>query len=283
MITAMKTVNQTFDWHRFMAALRKEFVENRTMIMFGVLGMYLLLTIGMITNNITESLNNDLVNCINNYVPHKMGYMALVVTCIVFPSMAFRNLKSKGGRVSQFTLPSSTFEKLLVNITIYVIGFYVMFHVCAQLADFTRIAILLPLRSDRIIVPGSITFMNLVNDTVTGIGTSLVAEMTTALSTNVLSCMAMYLMGSILWPRLSLIKTFIAGQVITLIGAGNIFIAGMYYSYTGPHYSWLFDTFIASRSLWGLSCWYIVETIVFGALAWYLLKHKDVISTKWWK
>ena len=283
MITAMKTVNQTFDWHRFMAALRKEFVENRTMIMFGVLGMYLLLTIGMITNNITESLNNDLVNCINNYVPHKMGYMALVVTCIVFPSMAFRNLKSKGGRVGQFTLPSSTLEKLLVNITIYVIGFYVMFHVCAQLADFTRIAILLPLRSERIIVPGSINFMNVVSDTVTGIGTSLVTEMTTALSANLLSCMAMYLMGSILWPRLSLIKTFIAGQVITLIGAGNVFIAGMYYSYNGPHYSWLYDTFIASRNLWLLSGWYIVETIVFGSLTWYLLKHKDVISTKWWK
>ena len=279
----MNTVNQTFNWHRFVAALRKEFVENRTIIMLAILGMYLLLTIGMIFNNITESLNNDLVNCINNYVPHKMGYMALVVTCIVFPSMAFRNLKSKGGRVSLFTSPSSTLEKFLVNVTIYVIGFFVMFHVCAQLADFTRIAILLPFRSERIIVPGSINFMNLVNDTVTGIGTSLVAEMTTALGANVLSCMAMYLMGSILWPRLSLLKTFIAGQVITLIGVGNVFIAGIYYNYIGRHYGWLYDTFIASRNLWVLSGWYIVETLVFGALAWYLLKHKDVISTKWWK
>lgn len=279
----MNTVNQTFSWSRFIAALRKEFVENWRTIVFSIIGMYLLLTIGMIYNNIKDSFANQLVNMINNYVPQKEGYAGLVISCIVTASLAFRNLKSKNGRVSLFTLPASTLEKFLVNVLIYVIGFFVMYHVCAQLADFTRIAVLLPFRSDKLVVPGTINFLNLVNDTVTGIGTSLVAGMTTALSVNLLSCLAMYLMGSILWPRLSLLKTFVAGQVITLIGLGNVFVAGMYYSTSGPHWGWLYDTFIASKSLWALSGWYIAETFVFGALAWYLFKHKDVISTKWWK
>lgn len=278
----MNTVNQTFDWSRFMATLHKEFVENWRTIVFAVIGMYLLLTIGMIYNNIKESFANQLVNMINNYVPQKEGYAGLVISCIVTASLAFRNLKSKSGRVSLFTLPASTLEKFLVNVLIYAIGFYVMYHVCAQLADFTRIAVLLPFRSDKLVVPGSINFLNLVNDTVTGIGTSLVASMTTLLSTNLLSCLAMYLMGSILWPRLSLLKTFVAGQILSaiviIIGLAWI---GLTFSNPVQAQSYYFDHMDTATWIWG--GWYIVETIVFGALAWYLFKHKDVISTKWWK
>ena len=278
----MNTVNQTFDWSRFMATLHKEFVENWRTIVFAVIGMYLLLTIGMIYNNIKESFANQLVNMINNYVPQKEGYAGLVISCIVTASLAFRNLKSKSGRVSLFTLPASTLEKFLVNVLIYAIGFYVMYHVCAQLADFTRIAVLLPFRSDKLVVPGSINFLNLVNDTVTGIGTSLVASMTTLLSTNLLSCLAMYLMGSILWPRLSLLKTFVAGQILSaiviIIGLAWI---GLTFSNPVQAQSYYFDHMDTATWIWG--GWYIVETIVFGALAWYLFKHKDVISLKWWK
>ena len=278
----MNTVNQTFDWSRFMATLRKEFVENWRTIVFAVIGMYLLLTIGMIYNNIKESFSNQLVNIINNYVPQKEGYAGLVISCIVTASLAFRNLKSKSGRVSLFTLPASTLEKFLVNVLIYAFGFFVMYHVCAQLADFTRIAVLLPFRSDKLVVPGSINFLNLVNDTVTGIGTSLVASMTTLLSTNLLSCLAMYLMGSILWPRLSLLKTFVAGQILSaiviIIGLAWI---GLTFSNPEQAQSYYFDHMDTATWIWG--GWYIVETIVFGALAWYLFKHKDVISTKWWK
>ena len=278
----MNTVNQTFDWSRFMATLRKEFVENWRTIVFGIIGMYLLLTIGMIFNNITDSLDNQLVNSINNNVPQKNGYIGLVIACIVGPSLAFRNLKSKSGRVSLFTLPASTLEKFLVNIMIYVVGFYVMYHICAQLADFTRIAVLLPFWNEKLIVPGTLNFLNLVNDTVAGTGTSLVAAMTTVLSVNLLSCMAMYLMGSILWPRLSLLKTFVAGQILTAI----VIIIGVAYiamTFTGPEQaqSFYYDHMETATWIWG--GWYIVETLVFGTLAWFLFKHKDVVSTKWWK
>lgn len=281
----MNTVNQTFDWHRFTAALRKEYVENRTIILLAIVGMYLLLTIGMIFNNVTESLDNGLVNSIRNYVPQKTGYIMLVLTCIIFPSLAFRNLKSKSGRVSLLTSPSSTLEKFLVNITIYVIGFFVIFHICAQLADFTRIAVLLPFRSDKLIVPGSINFLNLVNDTVTGVGTSQVTAVTTTLSVNLLSCMAMYLMGSILWPRLSLLKTFGAGQVLSAIVLVLVFIAILIH-FGNEQISDKLAEFVFARGKgiqWIWAGWYIAETLIFGALAWYLFKHKDVISTKWWK
>ena len=281
----MNTANQTFNWSRFMAALRKEFVENWRTIVFAVIGMYLVLTIGMIFNNITNSLDNQLVNSINNKVPQKTGYIGLVITCIVGPSLAFRNLKSKSGRVSLFTLPASTLEKFLVNVLIYVFGFFVMYHVCAQLADFTRIAVLLPFWNEKLVVPGTINFLNLVNDTVTGIGTSLVAAMTTTLSVNLLSCMAMYLMGSILWPRLSLLKTFAAGQILSIIVTVFVFIAMFIYFGVEQFENNFRDFMFASGDhvLWTWSGWYIAETLVFGALAWYLFKHKDVISTKWWK
>ena len=48
MNTTMNTVNQTFNWSRFMAALRKEIVENKRMLLFSVIGMYGLLSMIMI-------------------------------------------------------------------------------------------------------------------------------------------------------------------------------------------------------------------------------------------
>ena len=281
----MNTANQTFNWSRFRAALRKEFVENWRTIVFAVIGMYLLLTIGMIFYNITNSFSNQLVNSINNYVPQKNGYAGLVIACIVGPSLAFRNLKTKNGRMSLFTLPASTLEKFLVNITIYVVGFYVMYHICAQLADFTRIAVLLPFWNENLVVPGSLNFLNLVNDTVTGIGTMEVAAMTATLSINLLSCMAMYLMGSILWPRLSLLKTFVAGQILSIIVTVLVIIAMLTYFGIEQFEDNFRDFMFASGGnvLWTWSGWYIAETLVFGTLAWFLFKRKDIISTKWWK
>lgn len=265
-------------WSRFAAALRKELVENRNVILLVILGMYVLLTLLMINANITYCLDEQgLVNRLKNYVPQKKGYDMLVVSCIVTASLAFRSLKSKKGRASLFTLPASTLEKFLVNVTIYVVGFFAMYHVCAQLADLTRIAVLWSFRGDRIVVPGPLNYMNLVNDTVTGMGTSLVAGMTTVLSVNLLSVLAMFLMGSILWPRLSLVKTFIVFEgIFVFLGMGNLLISTIGFGGGGiPNWLWNLD-------LWALSAWYIIEAIVFGALAWYLFKRKDVVSTRWW-
>ncbi len=53
MNTTMNTsVNQTFDWSRFTATLRKELVENKRGILFTVICIYGLLTLMMIIGNL---------------------------------------------------------------------------------------------------------------------------------------------------------------------------------------------------------------------------------------
>ena len=54
----MNTVNQTFDWSRFTAALRKELVENKRAILFTLLGTFGLLTIIMILGNLSTSTHD---------------------------------------------------------------------------------------------------------------------------------------------------------------------------------------------------------------------------------
>ena len=48
----MKMKNQIFDWNRFVAALRKEVVENWRTLLFSAIGIYALLALLKIFNNI---------------------------------------------------------------------------------------------------------------------------------------------------------------------------------------------------------------------------------------
>ena len=165
MITTMNTVNQIFNWNRFTAALRKEVVENWRTIVFTILGIYLLLTVIMILGNIIDSISDNIVSSLMNMVPQKTVFFMLTIALMVVASLSFRNLKSKNGRVALFTSPSSTLEKFLVNVLIYVIGSIVVFFACAQLADLTRIGILSLVGADDLIVPGPINFLSAINDT----------------------------------------------------------------------------------------------------------------------
>ena len=51
----MNTVNQTFNWSRFVATLRKELVESKRGILITLLSVYGLLTMVMIIGNVTVS------------------------------------------------------------------------------------------------------------------------------------------------------------------------------------------------------------------------------------
>ena len=161
----MNTVNQTFNWSRFMAALRKEIVENKRMLFFSVIGMYGLLTMMMILGNLIGHQPDFYTDPEFNFVPKVMvGSLTTLVVCLS-ASLAFKNLKTKAGRTHYLSSPSSTLEKFLVNVLIYVVGMTVAYFICAQLADLTRIAALWWFKSDSFIVPGPINFLNSISET----------------------------------------------------------------------------------------------------------------------
>lgn len=285
MITTMNTVNQIFNWSRFTAALRKEVVENWRTIVFTILGIYLLLTVIMILGNIIDSISDNIVSSLMNMVPQKTVFFMLAIALMVVASLSFRNLKSKNGRVALFTSPSSTLEKFLVNILIYVVGSIVVFFACAQLADLTRIGILSLVGADDLIVPGPINFLSAINDTVTGIGSiePVAKGMRWIFWLSLLATPGMYLLGSVLWPRLSLLKTFAASQILSIV---VMIIAITLTNVLIPEdeiVNWLKNIVESGTLTNWIAISMGVQAVLYWGLSWYLFKRKDVVSLKWWK
>ena len=284
----MNTVNQTFDWSRFTAALRKELVENKRAILFTLLGTFGLLTMVMILGNIGTSTTQDVNDALTYYLPQKFVFMFLGFATMIVASLAFRKLTRKTGRIDMFTSPSSMLEKFLVNTLIYVIGYLVAFFICAQLADLTRIAVLWFFKDEYLIVPGPINFLNLIPDAVDGFGFGSAAEipgepskwMTINLLIGLLAGPGLFLLGSIVWPRLSLLKTFAAVYGLeTILGITFMIVA---INLNMETVGWWIINHLEQIMI-AMTIFTVFQLILYWGLSWYLFKRKDVISLKWWK
>ena len=282
----MNTVNQTFNWSRFTAALRKEVVENKRMLLFTVICIYGLLTMIMIIGNVVAGMSADAIaDVYTDKVPQMfVGSIMTFVVC-VSASMAFKNLTTKPGRAAYFTSPSSTLEKFLLNILIYIVGTIVVYFVCAQLADLTRIAALWFFRSDNFIVPGPINFLTSLTDVAStvehpeigmqGLGWTVILGL--------IANAGLYLLGSVIWPRLSLLKTFAA---IYAIEIALFILVAPFFAVFGDMQSfsqWFYDFIMGGKFSLTLIIILCVQIVLYFGLAWYLFKRKDVISLKWWK
>ena len=275
----MNTVNQTFDWNRFTAALRKELVESKRGILITLLSVYGLLTMVMIIGNVI--FGSERVG-----FPYAVVFVIFTFTVCIAAGLAFRKLTKKNGRVDLFTSPSSTLEKFLVNALIYVLGFIVAFFVCAQLADLTRIAALWYFHN-RMNVPGPINFLNILSSPFSFGDEELIGSstLTITLPLSVIASGGLFLMGSVLWPRLSVLKTFAAlyGVEIVVVVLGIVFSAIVGDSVVTEYVKKFVSVFSGSDiSYWTIG-WYVIQILLFWGLAWYLFKRKDVVSLKWWK
>lgn len=282
------SVNQTFDWSRFTATLRKEVIENKRALLFTVISVYGFLTLIMILGNIITGIGDEIYEVMSNHTPQSfVGSLLGFVVC-VSASLAFRNLTTKTGRASMFTTPSSMLEKFLVNVLIYAVGIIVAFFACAQLADLTRIAALFLFKSDSFYVPGPINFLNCFSymagnidniDELADVSTGIKAVMWIGIMSNA----GLYLLGSVIWPRLSLLKTFAAVYAIEfavfIIAAPLFYFFGDMESMT----KWFIGYITGGKFSISMICIMAVQTILYFSLAWYLFKRKDVISLKWWK
>ena len=287
MNTTMNTVNQTFDWSRFTATLRKELVENKRAILFTLLGTFGLLTMIMILGNLSTGTGKQINEVLEYYMPQKMVFVFLSFATMIVASLAFRKLTNKTGRIEMFTSPSSMLEKFLVNALIYVIGYIVAFFICAQLADFTRIAVLWFFRDEYFIVPGPINFLNLIPDAADGFGVGSAVEgnvgnwFSTNMYIGLLGGPGLFLLGSILWPRLSLLKTFAAVYGIeTILGIAIMLVAININDMESVGY-WIMNHL--EQIMIAMTIFGALLTILYWAIAWYLFKRKDVVSLKWWK
>ena len=216
-----------------------------------------------------------------------IGSILSLVICVT-ASLAFRNLTSKTGRTYLLTSPSSTLEKFLVNVLIYVVGAIVVYLACAQLADLTRIAILWGFRSDTFYVPGPINFLDGVGATKYNFDN--ISELSDfsrgiviAMWISLFASAGVYMLGSVLWPRLSLLKTFAAFYALEIC---LFIIAAPLFYFFGDMETlsrWMLDFIMGGKFSTWMIIWTSIYALVAWSLAWYIFKHKDVVSLKWWK
>ena len=239
MNTTMNTVNQTFDWSRFTATLRKELVENKRAILFTLLGTFGLLTIIMILGNLSTSTHDAVYESLTYCVPQKFVYMFLGLAIMIVASLAFRKLTSKTGH-------------------------------------------------EYLIVPGPINFLNLLPDAVDGFGFGSGADipgnparwMTINLFIGLLAGPGLFLLGSIVWPRLSLLKTFAAVYGLeTILGITFMIVA---INLNMESVGWWVINHLEQIMI-AMTIFTVFQLILYWGLSWYLFKRKDVISLKWWK
>ena len=277
----MNTVSQTFNWSRFVATLRKELVENRRAILFSIIGIYALLTIIMLLGNLTQHTPNEILVIMTGKVPQLLVFMIFTVVVCVMSSMAFKGLTTKAGRTSLMMSPSSSLEKYIVNFLIYVVAMFVLFFACAQLADLTRIAVLKPFEDKNFVVPGPINFLNIFN--LSAQSNDMTQWMAISMFIGTIANATMYFLGSVVWPRLSVLKTFVTIFIIqsVLLILFVVFIN----MFSDPKaFGMWFSKYMRSGTFFQLSC--VISTIlavVSIALSWILFKRKDVVSLKWWK
>ena len=281
----MNTVNQVFNWNRFVATLRKEVVENKRALLFTVICIWGLLTLIMILGNLFTHYPDTYQMAMAEKLPQAFVGSVLTLVVCVAASMGFRDLRTKTSRASYLTSPSSTFEKFLVNILIYIVGLVVVFFACAQLADLTRIAILWFFKSNSFMVPGPINFLSCITD-MSAIYDHPEIGMSKFGSVMILGLIAnagLYLLGSVIWPRLSLLKTFAA---IYAIEFALFILVAPFFAVFGDMQSfsqWFYDFIMGGKFSLTLIILLCVQIVLYFGLAWYLFKRKDVISLKWWK
>lgn len=254
--------NQTFNWKRFTAALRKEWAENRTMLLLIIAGIFLFYLLIFSLNIPAES--KRMVNFF------AINYGIVILSCIV-PSLAFRQLTSKNGRIQFFSTPASTVEKYAVGVTIYVIGFAIVFAACVQLADLVRFAFI-NRDSAPVVLADSIKMM-IDNRDLNWNGIpyySWVAAVATA---------PLFFMGSILWPRWAVVKTFALTYVVSFFLI-IVFPIMQFFLQRSTDSS---STIYKAQFQYFIDGFNLIMMVVCLVLSWYLFKRKNIVSLKWWE
>jgi hypothetical protein len=136
-------------------------------------------------------------------------------------------------------------------------------------------------------VPGPINFLNILSSPFSFGDEELIGSstLTITLPLSVIASGGLFLMGSVLWPRLSVLKTFAAlyGVEIVVVVLGIVFSAIVGDSVVTEYVKKFVSVFSGSDiSYWTIG-WYVIQILLFWGLAWYLFKRKDVVSLKWWK
>lgn len=235
--TIMTTVNQTFSAPRFGRFLKKYIGENyRQLLLFSALILGLMLFMAIFTTltsfkdartiletnqQMFAALNEDSwISFLDKYpfvmYPYKTYHNTIDTWLIIIPmfmmaiaaSFAFSRCGNKEGRLREFMIPASQLEKFLASFSIYILGAWVVVMVSWLIARYG-----VPFAMDIFTPYGAFYRPWSLTENLSKSGTA--NNFYTACVELALFIQSLFLLGSVLWPKISYIKTFGAGFLVT--------------------------------------------------------------------
>lgn len=249
-------MNDTFSFSRFCSLLKRYVVENRKQLIFlyGVMWGVMLLAAACIGHHEQGAIRclttNQMNTCVSYdfYGTRAMLYLVSGVGFIsITASYMFSSLRTKQSRIMSLMLPASMAEKYWVYFTVYIIAFFPIFLLGTVVADLAYY-----------VTAGGGPMFQLLSLS----GEYSIFKMDSIMIWNDLSLQAIFALGSVLWPRLSFFKTFIAIFVISIL---VLFFPSVVYHILKPFDD--FGTMLAA-----------IFTIGCYVLAWLRFRHVQVIQ-----
>lgn len=212
-------INNTFSLPRFGLVVKKDFIENwkfyalGALLIFGVLVLFIML-FGY--DVYAGRLSSDIKA--NNMDEFRIAAFSgfLYTFAIVLASISFKSLKNKTGRIESLMLPASHFEKFIMRWLITVVLYPVIYIVIFVISDAVCVVAL------RAIYPeeGMINMLDM-----SDIYTSF-PDISTCVNAYAyyLCIQAFYMLGSVVMPKLSFVKTSAVLFVLVLLYVWTIVV-----------------------------------------------------------
>ena len=215
------SINKDGMLSNFLLNAKREIIQYKRsllLVLGSVFGLYILLGILLGYNHCGGGKTEFIISSI-----------IMLTLGAVCASMAFGNLKTKEERIFSLMMPASEFSKFFLRWIAAVPVLFCLLVIAFYVEDIFRILTFMVFTPDYSDYPNYLQIMNPWNILLLGGSDEGKVVLSLALSTYFFT-QAWYLLGAVMWPKLSFIKSFIALWVLQMaVGMLTTIIAGVFH------------------------------------------------------
>lgn len=284
------TTSDRFSLSRTGSIFKKYILENwkvllmRFILMLGVLVITSILvewaSFDEYRWNLEDIRNFDVAKRISERLVGFYTFIIYIFGCFM-ASLSMESAKSKTGRIAMFMTPATQLEKYIVRWVIAVPLFILLYIGCCGIADLTRCAFTLIIHPEYAPMVHPINLYSAITYKEYFTGETVIAETVYIAVYLFILAQSFFMLGSSVWPRNSLLKTFAALAIISTVYS-VMFAIGVQ-SMDGlhiPEESTLYGIGYIDETNWKATCGIVVGAIaIFNyTLAYYRFKEMEIIQ-----
>ena len=262
-----------FSFSRFGKLCRKEILENWKLYVLQLLVMYLIMAIILIWYSYTDYSSFNILTKTNDLNVHIFTLVFWMWSWWAFmclgTSFAFKTMKCKTGRITMLMIPATVFEKFFFRWLVYVLILPLLFFLSIWLADYTRVLFYSAIYSEILFIEVT-DFKHFVGQGDGGYSLCHSWKDGSLLILLNVYIQSLFLLGSIVWPKNSFIKTLISIVLVAFLYNWGVV------AFTRFSENSTLSTLILFFFKWGYILFPIL-TIINWTLTYFRLKESEVI------